>query len=516
MQSQEYKIPPDFLEKNSKFWPEVSGSGKYVLVSLLVGDHEYYNVNLISAKLMAEIFNLEPVALLESPKQTELIKLVDSYHIRKKIFLSDCKLSLLLRLGLLAQSIWHWLTARTKQRRLDFRYKGFLIGHYIYDTYLRRGVGTIRLNDPRYARFTWWGLRQFHIYRKIFQERKYQIFFGPDQAYVGGGIPAIVAISQGIVVWYRSFGPKKAVYRACRTFADLDVFSGHPDPAEFAWLWQHEREKAVAWADDYLSKIFAGIVNADNRDLMPAYSKSRQLSEAEYDEFFRTPRKKRVFIFSHVFVDAPHLYRQGLYEDYEIWLRETLAIAAQRKDVLWIVKLHPSESSYFLKTGRKGVDVFKDFAGYENIKLFPEGASTASLVNVMDALVTMRGTAAVEYASFGVPVITAGRNMFSGFGFEAEPASREEYKKILLTSSFPRLTAEQAARAKVSLYLYNNCNRINLPLFKELNQDIDLVMSPEVVYNHLFKVLPKHKYQDLLDENYKNYVIKKFNQKYGM
>lgn len=511
--AQEYDIPQDFFEKNSKFWPVVPKSGKYMLVDLLTADHEYWNVTLISARMFVKIFQLEPVALIKSRQDKQLIKLADSYGLKEKVFLEDYKVSFARQAWLLFCSGWHWLWTRTKQRRLDFKYKGFTIGHYIYDTYLNsRGFGTVKLFDLRYGRLTWWALRQFYQYLQIFSQRKYEIYFGSEQAYMIGGIPSAVAILKGAEVCYRQFSPTRVSYRFYRKAADLDIYTGHPDHAKFQAILNNpaEFQKALVWADQYLKNMFSGQVEISDWNITNAYAQARALPADEYQAIFGGSHKKIVFIFCHILTDAAHGYRQGLFADYEIWLRETLKAAVLRPEVLWILKPHPSEKYYFMRTSI--TSIYQDFAGYPNIKLFPASASAVAYVDKIDAVLTVRGTAAVEYASMGLFVVTAGRNMFDQDGFEAIPASVKDYKRILLTSEFPRLSTQVQQRAKVSLYTYNYWNLTDLPLLHDLKSDPTSRLTPKAIYDHLTEVFSQKSYDSLLTKEYQDYVLRKYNE----
>jgi hypothetical protein len=511
-----YDIPASFFELNRKFWPAIPETGKYFLVDLLTEDHEYWNVTLISARMFAELFKLEPVVLLPSRKDAQLIRLVESYGLKRQVFLDEYKVSFFEQGWLFLRAGWHWLWARSKGARLNFRYEGFTIGHYIYDTYLNsRGFGTIRLWDLRYGRLTWWALRQMRQYLAIFSGCKYELYFGSEQAYMNGGIPSVAALLKGAEICYRQFTPHKVSYRFYRTAEDLDIYTGHPDHRKFEQVLHDpaQRKAAVAWTDNYLKNLFAGVVDIADWNIAQAYANTRSLQQGEYQTFFGNDYKKRIFIFCHILTDAAHGYREGLFDDYETWLRETLKIAAQRKDVLWVLKPHPSERYFLMRTTIESI--YKEFSRYENIKLFPGSVSVLSAISKIDAIMTVRGTAAVEYAAMGVPVIVAGRNMFDEDGFEVYPKTFEEYRRILLAEPFNRLSPEAVERAKVSLYAYNYCNLTELPLLSDLVADPHSRITPKAIYDHLAKSLAGKKNPELLSPAYREYVARKYDEAGG-
>jgi len=173
----QFCIPEDFFEINRKFWPRISFSKDFFLVSFLLKDHEYYNVNLISTRGLAEVMEACPVALLHSRKEQELIKLVASYGIHNFIYLEDYKISRASSLWLKFYAIFLWATRRTKRKLLNISYKNKLIGHFIYDTYLgSTGFGTVKVGDYKYAKYIYRALVCYHKYVSIFNTKKFQLF----------------------------------------------------------------------------------------------------------------------------------------------------------------------------------------------------------------------------------------------------------------------------------------------------------------------------------------------------
>jgi len=504
----QYTIPQKFLDINKKFWPVIPFSSEYFIVDLLTADHEYYNVHLITARALANILKAQPVALLPSCKDQELIKLVNSYGINNIIFLADIKISKKLQIWLVSYATFLWFKTRTKEQRLKIEYKNSLIGHYIYDTYLNStGLGTVKLYDFRYAKLIYQALELYNQFTQIFNSKKIILYFGSEQAYIGGGIPSTVAISKNIKVFYRKFGPNRVVYKAYTKEEDLCIYPGHPNLSDFESELKSNKEEVLKWADKYLNNLFHGEVEVSDWNAQNAYKKSRLLTEAEIKNLFGHKYNYRVFILSHIFVDAAHGYKESIFPDYEIWLKETLRIAKDRSDTLWIVKPHPCEKDYFLKT--RAVDVCKKFLCYENIKIFPEKVSAANLLDYIDAMITVRGTAAIEYsAAKGIPVITAGRNMFDEGNFCIRPKDKKEYRDILMNMEFSRLSDEKIKRAKVYLYVYNYLNRIEMPLLSNINFDT-MNVTPDEIYNYLAKILEIIDYNNLFSNSFINYLNKK-------
>ncbi len=76
-----------------------------------------------------------------------------------------------------------------------------------------------------------------------------------------------------------------------------------------------------------------------------------------------------------------------------------------------------------------------------------------SLFGVMDYCLTVRGTAGIEAARLGVPVLTAGPARYSGLGFTIDSASRAEYlARVARIQDTPPLSDEQRELAERFAY----------------------------------------------------------------
>lgn len=147
------------------------------------------------------------------------------------------------------------------------------------------------------------------------------------------------------------------------------------------------------------------------------------------------PGKKTAVIFSHVLWDATFFYGEGLFDDYETWLLNSVRAACDNPKVNWIVKLHPDlvwKLKYEGYTGElRDVIAMKSAIGRfpDHVKLvLPEtDISTYSFFEVADYCLTVRGTIGIEMACHGVPVLTAGTGRYSHLGFTIDSNTKEEF-----------------------------------------------------------------------------------------
>lgn len=503
-----FSVPQNFININKNFWPELPDYSSSFLVDLTVVDHEYLNVHLITARVLADILKAKPVALINLHSDKDIFNLAQSYGIKEVVFLEDFKVSFLIKLWFSIRATVVWLFSRTKNQLLNIKYKKNFIGHFVYDTFLiSTGLGTVKWWDIRFAKYLRFALILYKKFELVFLKNNFILFFGSEQIYVGSGMSSLAALTHGVKILYRKHGPNRVSYKKYSKVSDLDLFPTHPIEDEFKEVFKNSSEKALEWTDKYITSLFSGRVLDYDWNAKNAYGNANKLSKDEYQKFFDKKYKYHVFIFSHVFVDAVHSYREGLFPDYEIWLRETLKIASKRKDVMWIIKPHPSDSAY--KTMSNSITVYKDFIHFENIKLFPSNTLTANLIDDIDAVITMRGTVAGEYSCVGIPVITAGRSMFDEGDFCIIPKNLKEYQNTLLYTDFKRLSHEMVMRAKIYMYVYNNYGRIDMPLLSDLKSAQTIAPTATEIYNHLIFKMQNTEEVELVTQEYKNYIFNK-------
>jgi hypothetical protein len=327
---------------------------------------------------------------------------------------------------------------------LALEYDGIRVGDLIYDDVLKlSGRRTIERIDVdvrlAIARSYYYYLQ----YRALFRERRYAYYVSTHTAYSQYGLLCRVALSAGVKV-IETTDIQMAFYQGITpdslpTYHDgirNSIVSELATPGVDAGTLREAAQAA-------LQRRLASQVN--QIDAEKAY-RGKVYSQVELREALGlTSGKKIAFVLAHVFSDAPHLSSGMLHADYYQWLLATLRACAQVPGVQWVVKPHPSASLY----GEDGmVEKMVRDAEARNVVVCPRDLNTRSLCECADALVTVHGTAGLEFACLGIPTVLAGRPFYRGFGFTIEPASLEEYGQALaaLAKAVP-LSDEQKQRA---------------------------------------------------------------------
>lgn len=169
------------------------------------------------------------------------------------------------------------------------------------------------------------------------------------------------------------------------------------------------------------------------------------------------PNKKTAVVFSHVLWDATFFYGTSIFQDYEMWLIETVKAACKNSNLNWLIKLHPDlvwKLKYEKHTGelRDSIAIRSAVGNLpDHVKVIgPEtDVSTLSFFQITDVCVTVRGTIGIEMACYGIPVLTAGTGRYAGLGFTVDSATKDEYLSRLADAHMmPRLADAQVELAR--------------------------------------------------------------------
>ncbi len=313
-------------------------------------------------------------------------------------------------------------------------YKKILIGDLIYDTYIRLlDKGYSPKKDFYLFKLIVQSLLKYKMVNYIFETNDVEYLVVADKCYIKHGILYRVAIEKGVKVLM----PTKELKLLHKD--NINTHFYHP---ELSLTLLRKKLVGVNYKkelEEYFQKRFSGAI--DQIDVVTSYRNKKVYSEAEVIDLLDLDRdKKNVVIMPHAFSDFPHV-AEGLFSDYYVWLVELLKIVRVVDNVNWIIKPHPT-SYFFNETG--AVENLLVELKVKNVKIVPEDLNTSSIKDFADIILTVRGTAGLEFATFGIPVVTAGKGCYSGYGLDIEPVSKLEYRHTIANlDRVDRLTEEK-------------------------------------------------------------------------
>jgi hypothetical protein len=227
-----------------------------------------------------------------------------------------------------------------------------------------------------------------------------------------------------------------------------------------------ERVKTMPWSEERESELMQEFATSYqqgtwfNRKFLHQ-GKQIKSTEDVRRQLGLDPARKTAVIFSHVLWDATFFYGEGLFDNYESWLLETVRVACESRNINWVIKLHPDLVWKLKYEGYSGelrdIIAIRSSVGAlpDHVKLVPPDTdiSSYSFFAITDYCVTVRGTIGIEMACHGVPVLTAGTGRYSGLGFTIDSVSKQEYlKRIAHIQSLPAMSNEEITLARRFAY----------------------------------------------------------------
>lgn len=337
----------------------------------------------------------------------------------------------------------------------DFTVEGVHIGDMIYDTLIRydstyREPGA----DPaKLRKVITSALWTFHACYHLIVKHDIKVAVVGETVYAREDAFAlrIVTARGGRALFVnQSFARFYPSYQS--TFSDR--FKVTPEDLAFAAAHHPARQALIS---QYLAARMTGQLS--HPDVKNAYQGKRVWRKEELLAWLAAQGavelqdKKICFVMPHCFSDANHKTRHLCHRDFYQWVQETLEAVCQIKDVLWVVKPHPSGHHY--EEQGQLEELMKQVSA-AHVFMTPPDFNTSSVMECADLVVTVNGTIGLEASCFGLPVILAGEAIYGGFGFTMESATKADFVKALANAArTPRLSESQISTAREVLF----CNQ---------------------------------------------------------
>ncbi len=373
------------------------------------------------------------------------------------------------------------------------------IGDLVYDSIIRfkKDTYTLAHFQPAFIKSTIAdAIRRYHSFSIVLKDFDVKLLSLSHKFYVKFGIFSRVAINNKIPFISKS--------RAHLTLVNT--------------LWEHRlnnysidhgierkiRRIPESIADNYVKKRFLG--EFKQNDVIFAYS-----SKKVYDTEMLLQRLSLIdsmpiaIVMLHAFSDAPHSDTSMLYRDYYEWFIETLHIIKRIEKIQWLIKPHPASSIF----DEEGV-VIKLIEETPNIKMVPPDVRTDSVLEIADAVITVRGTVGLECVLFDAQPILAGDAYYMNLGFTINCKTISEYKQALSTITKKSPIDESVkSLAKKVLYWRNESYLFFSGIFgPEMRPNLpkeELLKHELWNYQHVYDFLSENDYKS--DVYYKKLIV---------
>lgn len=172
-------------------------------------------------------------------------------------------------------------------------------------------------------------------------------------------------------------------------------------------------------------------------------------------------------VMTHVNWDTAGDFSPMVYPSFDDWIVDTVRELIALDQIDWVIKIHPAEAWSNPDTGIHSLieDNFSSLP--KHVKLIGATAeiSPRAFYDAIDGAVTAYGTAGLEVALLGKPVILAGEAHYGAKGFTYDAESAEGYRDLLRqVAHLTRLNAEQLDLARKYAHCYFVRRQIPLPV----------------------------------------------------
>lgn len=462
-----------FIKNNREYWSpykiKINGDKIILVEGQLFGAPNYLLRAVTSAKAIQRATGYEIAIIVDCSEDSLKVikKLCRPFGIKK--FINVWEMSVPIHIKFMAGIKCVGLLLKNDPNEiLKLSYRGINMGHLVYDDILHDDIGnnkrkkhyTINRVDLYCIKHIYKFFVKAYIYYKLLEEHNVSSYVSTHTEYIEYGIPPFLAVDQQIPVIYSTDFTYAIIENSKDLFAQDRIKKALIDIIN-----SNSKEDLIREAEIKIKKRMEG---HDNRDAKLAYSNEATSYARENlkNKLGINNQNPIVFIFAHVFRDAPHTSSRMLYRDYYDWLEDTLICANEIQDVNWILKEHPAGERIYKE---KGVvqEIIKK-RKLSNIYICPSDFNNASLGEVADAVLTCEGTIGIECSCMGIPAVICGNALYAGFGFTIEPKSIGQYRSILKRMNrIKKLSANQIEKAKIVYAATQRCYGNELVLLDE-------------------------------------------------
>lgn len=362
----------------------------------------------------------------------------------------------LAELKLLANTVsWEALPA--------FEYEGVNIGGNIKSAILRYLKGADYTGDRELLReYVYSGLVTLVAAKRAFAVHKPAGIFMSHGMYVDWGPALRAALAAGLRVtcWIGSYLHARFFFRHPTDYRNLDFHN--IDDATWHALKAPLSESQTTRLNEYLQRRYVHGQSFDVKE----FKSYKGSADALAARFGVDNGRKTWGILAHINWDCVSDFAPMLFEDFNEWIITTLRQLEGDDSVNWLLKVHPAEAWDNPATGVQAL-VHKHFPylpPHIRILGYDADVNPLDFFNLIDGAVTVYGTAGLELACLGKPVIVGGHAHYSRKGFTHDPGTREDYYRLLhAAASLGPLTREQRELAMRYAYIYFVQRQIPFP-----------------------------------------------------
>jgi hypothetical protein len=314
----------------------------------------------------------------------------------------------------------------------------------VYDGILKRQrLAALDVRRPDMRTLAREALRTIKRAEEILDEVRPDLIVISHPIGIGCGSLCWLALSRGIpvVLPFGLFG----VLRFVRFEKPEDLFSFYDRPGrdDMDALPPGVASAMAQIGRAYLEQRFGG--KAD--DLASVYAFQRSSGDIDRaglcTRYGWDPAKPIVAVYASNWFDWPHQLGMTQFRDFLDWIEASFAAARDNPSVNWLFKPHPAEDWF---GGVALADLMKRIGSAPHVAVSDKSWNNTRVMMSIDALVTYHGTAGIEFASLGKPVLVPDRGKYEDAGFVKLARSRVHYLELLATEWWTDIDRDEIKR----------------------------------------------------------------------
>ncbi|MEM7122368.1 MAG: hypothetical protein AAF563_13880 [Pseudomonadota bacterium] len=304
----------------------------------------------------------------------------------------------------------------------------------VYDGVLKRQRrGVVDLNDPMLVDYVAEALSAVQHADDLLEDCRADLLVTSHAVDFAHTALIWAAVTRGakVIVLYGDYGSARFI----RIDGQDQVFSypGRPNRGDWESLSPVQYASLAENGMAYLRQRFGG----DTGDVGAVYAyqrRSERVSRRDIAAHYGwDPQKPIIAVYASNWFDYPHFTDSMPYRDFVDWMAITIDAATANSDANWLFKAHPCDEWYGKINGVTLADMLAD-NDQDHIALMETSWTGHDVLEAIDGLVTCHGTAGIEAAAVGTPVLVAYPGWYSDADFAVTCRSPEAYAATLETA----------------------------------------------------------------------------------
>jgi SAM-dependent methyltransferase len=349
-------------------------------------------------------------------------------------------------------------------------YQGVEISQNVRSAFLRFLKGSDpSVQEAVFREYAFSGLVTAAAAAQAFDELRPRQVFMSHGIYVDWGPALHTALARNIPVtaWMASYLNACFIFRHVSDGIRLDFHNLSPEAWE-ACSQLHLSAAQDSRLDGFLENRYKRRISFDMKELKPYSGDSARLRRK-----YAPDASKPVWgVMAHINWDSVTDYSPMAYATFDEWMLDTLHEIVRRPEVHWLVKVHPAEAWDNPLSGVQRLiqQHFPVLPPHVQVLPAEEEVSPLDFFQLLDGGVTVYGTAGLELALMGKPVILAGDAHYGGKGFTFDGLTPKSYKQLLRDAcNFGPLSSTQTTLARKYAYCYFLQRQLPLLVVKDPN-----------------------------------------------